>query len=69
MCPLGRVFCIGRGCERLFLNSNAMRVRGIANLCNRSAVPGRCAHERATVRRSIVNFRYSGGWMHIAVEV
>ena len=24
---------------------------------------------RATLRRCIVNFRYSGGWMHIALDV
>ena len=42
----------------------AESVRGYASNSNVSAVLG-----IANLWRSIVNFRYSGGWMHIALNV
>ena len=42
---------------------------GICKLVQRVHSASGCAHERATVRRSIVNFRYSGGWIHIVLNV
>jgi hypothetical protein len=35
VCPLGRVFCIGRICERLCLNSNALRCSALQTYATR----------------------------------
>ena len=41
-------------------------MHGFANLCNTSIARGRRAQELAS--KSIVNFRYSGDYMHIALN-
>ena len=64
VCPLGKVFSIRKTPRALTPQLYRSAVRGIANLCNTSTVRSRVLMNG----RAIVNFRYSGGAMRIALN-
>jgi hypothetical protein len=66
VCPFARVFASAESRELPSLRLTP-RGRDIANLCNTSTAPEReVGQELAS--KSVVNFRYSGGCMHIALN-
>jgi hypothetical protein len=68
VCPLAKVFFMVRVPERLSAYSNVPRCSRLQTCANTSAGEAG-AHDGATARPGMVNFRYGGGCMHIALNV